>query len=127
MYDASLFVATSGTKEELFGPEVFVHDFPGSGEQMEVGGRPGAVEVGQIDPDTKLDGPIVTLSRGLEDGRVARANTVRLDDRRSSEFQFELDGRSVQLIGENQGSASLLGQIVSDVRTTRTVDGVEMA
>jgi hypothetical protein len=49
------------------------------------------------------------------------------DQHRSFEFQYELDGRTLQLNGANRGAVSLLGRIAGEVRTTEVIDGVEVA
>lgn len=49
------------------------------------------------------------------------------DQHRTFEFQYEHDGRTLQVNGANRGIVSLLGRIAGEVRTTEVIDGVEVA
>ena len=48
-------------------------------------------------------------------------------DRRYISYRFANGDAELELNGENRGVASLLGRIAGEVRTTRVVDGVEVA
>jgi len=48
-------------------------------------------------------------------------------DRRYISYRFANGGTELELNGENRGVDSLLGRIAGEVRTTRVVDGVEVA
>lgn len=166
MYDAPLFVAT--VLEPTRSDGVTVATTPSAeslltgGEPVDVAGTTGAAHVLDVDRDSGLPGPVITLFWPLADGAVGRVNSVRLtldeavdlaeelirdgdaltmpvpagyrqldlppvSEVRFFSYQFAHGDRTLEVIGENRGVASLLGRIAGEVRTTEVVDGVEVA
>lgn len=165
-YDAPLFAATVG---ETTGPSDMTEvTVPAAstllelGEPIEIAGTTGSVTVTETDEDSGLDGPVLVLFWPLDDGHIARVNSVRLTideavamanqltlvdgsltmttpdgyravdtptggDRRHVSYRWANGDTELELIAENRGMASLLGRLAGEVRTTRVVDGIEVA
>ena len=133
-----------------------------SGTPASVGGLPGRIEVRQQDTDTKLDGPIVTLTWPLPDGRRASVAASRLTPEevismatqltfagptpqlptqpgftqaagaspvmsKYFEYRYDNGNQSLQLDGADRGISGLSSVMTSEVRTTRLVNGVQVA
>ena len=166
-FDAPLFVATVLDPATVLGDTTqgtvpTVESFLSDGDPIVVAGAAGVVNVIDVDPDSGLAGPILTVFWPLADGSVGRVNTVRLtlDDtialadqltlvdgaltmpvpagyrqlntqrapvRQHFSYQFTNGDRHFEVLGENRGAASLLGRIAGEVRTTRIIDGTEIA
>lgn len=121
-----------------------------------------SITVTETDEDSGLDGPVLFMFWPLDDGHVARVNSVRLTvdeavamanqltlvdgsltmttpdgyrtldtplggDRRYVSYRWANGGAELELNAENRGVASLLGRIAGEVRTTRVVNGTEVA
>jgi hypothetical protein len=166
LYDAPLFAATvvetagADTTTQVTVPSA--SSLLEMGEPIEVAGTTGSVTVTETDEDSGLDGPVVVMFWPLDDGHVARVNSVRLTvddavamanqltlvdgsltmtppdgyrtldtpsggDRRYFSYHFANGNLRLELIGQNRGVASLLSRIAGDVRTTRVVNGTEVA
>ncbi len=176
MYDAPLFAATvvdtagADTTTQVTVPSA--SSLLEMGDPIEVAGTTGSVTVTETDEDSGLDGPVVVMFWPLDDGHVARVNSVRLTvdeavamanqlalvdgsltmttqnrdhtlvvppegfrvldtilggDRRYVSYQWANGNAELELNAENRGVASLLGRLAGEVRTTRVVNGTEVA
>jgi hypothetical protein len=82
MYDAPLFAATvvetvgADTTTQVTVPSAST--LLEMGDPIEVAGTTGSIEVTETDEDSGLDGPVVVMFWPLDDGHVARVNSVRL-------------------------------------------------
>jgi hypothetical protein len=166
LYDAPLFAAT--VVETVGSADATQVTVPSAssllemGEPIEVAGTTGSVTVIETDGDSGLAGPVVVLFWPLDDGHVARVNSVRLTvdeavamanqlslvdgsltmaapdgyrtldtptggERRYVSYRFANGDAELELNGENRGVASLLERLAGEVRTTRVVNGIEVA
>jgi hypothetical protein len=82
MYDAPLFAATvvetvgADTTTQVTVPSAST--LLEMGDPIEVAGTTGSIEVVETDEDSGLDGPVIVMFWPLDDGHVARVNSVRL-------------------------------------------------
>lgn len=131
--------------------------------EVDVAGRRGAAEVRQMDVESQLAGPIVTLYAPLDDGTMLLVNATRLTvdevaaiassvvtgadgttlatpggytaldpapsypETTYVEYQYDFEGRRVQVNASNRGTEGLLGRMMTEVRTNRVVAGHDVA
>lgn len=93
MYDAPLFAAVVMPRSAEAGNAEL--ELAAIGDPIEVAGTTGYVNSTPSDPDTGLDGPIVTLFWDLDDGSYIRVNTVRVGIDETVRLANQLDNDPV--------------------------------